>query len=528
MSALRWRTAVALASALLLAVTFAAFSTTATAAVPVPPGWTHVWSDDFTGPAGSGVNIGNWQYTTGTSYPGGPPNFGTGEVETMTSSTANVSLDGAGNLRITPRRDGAGNWTSGRIETHRSDFQPSATGKLRVEARIQMPNVTGAAARGYWPAFWMLGAPYRGNWWNWPMVGEIDILENVQGINNVWATLHCGTSPGGPCGEKVGIGGQRVCSPVSCQAGFHTYTVEWDRSVSPHQLRWYLDGVQFHTVNANQVPANVWADATNHGFFIILNVAMGGEFPAAFGGGPDGATAPGIPMVVDYVAVWSAGSGGPPPSSPPPTSAPPTCGPLLSQGRPVTASSVESGNQAAAFAVDGNVGTRWSSAHNEPNWIRVDLGSSRQISRVRLNWEAAYGRTYEIQTSPDGSAWTTRYSTASGDGGIDDVAVSATARYVRMNGINRATVYGFSLWEFEVFGPCTTPTPTPTATTAPPTGPPTPTPTATGAYPSWAAGVSYAVGQRVSYGGRNYQCRQAHTSQPDWTPTAAPALWLEV
>ncbi|WP_020521956.1 carbohydrate-binding protein [Catelliglobosispora koreensis] len=82
-----------------------------------------------------------------------------------------------------------------------------------------------------------------------------------------------------------------------------------------------------------------------------------------------------------------------------------------------------------------------------------------------------------------------------------------------MNGINRATVYGFSLWEFEVFGPCTTPTPTPTAT---------------GAYPSWARGVSYAVGQRVSYGGRDYQCRQAHTSQPDWTPAAAPALWLEV
>lgn len=92
----------------------------------------------------------------------------------MTSSTDNVSLDGTGKLRITPRRHAAGNWTSGRIETDRSDFRPPAGGKLRVEARLQMPNVTGAAAK-YWPGFWMLGAPYRGNWWNWPGVGELDI-----------------------------------------------------------------------------------------------------------------------------------------------------------------------------------------------------------------------------------------------------------------------------------------------------------------------------------------------------------------
>lgn len=82
--------------------------------------------DDFDGAAGSGVNTADWQYTTGTGYPGGPANFGTGEIETMTADPSNVSLDGAGNLRITPRRDAAGNWTSGRIETRRSDFQPPA------------------------------------------------------------------------------------------------------------------------------------------------------------------------------------------------------------------------------------------------------------------------------------------------------------------------------------------------------------------------------------------------------------------
>ncbi|MFD7371836.1 glycoside hydrolase family 16 protein [Streptomyces mirabilis] len=318
------RVLIAVFSALGLATAAAAAATLpANASAPTPPsGWSQVFLDDFDGAAGSGVNSSNWQYTTGTSYPGGPAGFGTGEVETMTSSTDNVSLDGAGNLRITPRRDAAGNWTSGRIETNRSDFQPPAGGKLRVEARLQMPNVTGAAAKGYWPAFWMLGAPYRGNWWNWPGVGELDIMENVQGINNEWATMHCGTSPGGPCNEKSGIGGQKVCEGATCQGGFHTYAVEWDKSTSPEEMRFYLDGVNFHTVRQNQVDATTWADATNHGYFVILNVAMGGEFPAAFGGGPDSGTDPGHPLVVDYVQVLQAAGGGgttPPPTTPPPS-----------------------------------------------------------------------------------------------------------------------------------------------------------------------------------------------------------------
>lgn len=289
----------------------------ATAAAPPPPsGWTQVFVDDFNGAAGTGVNTSNWRYSTGTGYPGGPANWGTGEIETMTSSTNNVALDGNGNLRITPRRDAAGNWTSGRIETNRTDFQPPAGGKLRVESRIQMPNVTGAAARGYWPAFWMLGSPYRGNYWNWPSVGELDILENVQGLNTVWSTMHCGTSPGGPCNETTGIGGSRACPGTTCQAGFHTYGMEWDRSTSPEEIRFYVDGINYHTVRANQVDATTWANATNHGYFIILNVAMGGGFVDAFGGGPDAATVPGHSMVVDYVQVLSSSGGG---TTPPPT-----------------------------------------------------------------------------------------------------------------------------------------------------------------------------------------------------------------
>ncbi|MCX4918073.1 glycoside hydrolase family 16 protein [Streptomyces sp. NPDC060011] len=314
------RVLIAVFSTLSLAAAAATAATLpANASAPTPPsGWSQVFLDDFNGTAGTGVNTANWQYDTGTSYPGGAANWGTGEVETMTSSTNNVALDGSGNLLITPRRDASGNWTSGRIETKRTDFQPPAGGKLRVESRIQMPNVTGAAAKGYWPAFWALGAPYRGNYQNWPSVGELDIMENVQGLNTEWATMHCGTNPGGPCNETSGIGGNTPCAGSTCQAGFHTYAMEWDRSTSPEEIRFYLDGVNFHTVKANQVDATTWANATNHGYFVILNVAMGGGFPDAFGGGPDSGTVPGHPMVVDYVQVLqSAGGGGG--TTPPPT-----------------------------------------------------------------------------------------------------------------------------------------------------------------------------------------------------------------
>ncbi|MGW0945508.1 glycoside hydrolase family 16 protein [Streptomyces sp. NPDC002623] len=317
----RRRALIAVLSTLGLAAAAAAVVTLpANASAPTPPtGWTQVFLDDFTGAAGTGVSTSNWQYSTGTSYPGGPANWGTGEVETMTNSTSNVSLDGNGNLRITPLRDSAGNWTSGRIETNRTDFQPPAGGKLRIESRLQMPNVTGTAAEGYWPAFWALGAPYRGNYQNWPGVGELDIMENVQGLNKVWATMHCGTNPGGPCNETTGIGNSVACPNTTCQSGFHTYTMEWDRSVTPETIRWYVDGVNFHTVTANQVDATTWTNATNHGYFIILNVAMGGAFPDAFGGGLDSATVPGHPMVVDYVQVLQAAGSGTGTTTPPPT-----------------------------------------------------------------------------------------------------------------------------------------------------------------------------------------------------------------
>ncbi|MET8574019.1 discoidin domain-containing protein [Streptomyces sp. NPDC005012] len=125
---------------------------------------------------------------------------------------------------------------------------------------------------------------------------------------------------------------------------------------------------------------------------------------------------------------------------------------LLSQGKPVTASSEENGGTPATAAVDGNSGTRWSSAHSEPQWIRVDLGATTKVSQVVLNWETAYGKGYRIELSTNGTDWSTAYQTATGDGGTDTVTVTGDARYVRMYGTARATQYGFSLWEFQVYG----------------------------------------------------------------------------
>src|SRR5260370_1317930 len=124
---------------------------------------------------------------------------------------------------------------------------------------------------------------------------------------------------------------------------------------------------------------------------------------------------------------------------------------LLSQGQPATASSLENASFPASNAVDGNTGTRWSSAFSDPQWLQVDLGASASITQVVLQWEAAYGKAFQIQTSPDAVNWTSIFSTTTGTGGIQALTVSGTGRYVRIYGTVRGTQYGYSLWEFGVF-----------------------------------------------------------------------------
>ncbi|WP_374777586.1 discoidin domain-containing protein [Streptomyces sp. NBC_01310] len=125
---------------------------------------------------------------------------------------------------------------------------------------------------------------------------------------------------------------------------------------------------------------------------------------------------------------------------------------LLSQGKPATASSIEGAGTPASAAVDGDNGTRWSSQFADPQWIQVDLGAPAQLSQVVLRWETAHAKAYRIELSTDGSAWTTAYSTATGPGGVQTLDVTGTARYVRVYGTERATAWGYSLWEFQVYG----------------------------------------------------------------------------
>ncbi|MFH9819782.1 discoidin domain-containing protein [Streptomyces sp. NPDC017230] len=135
---------------------------------------------------------------------------------------------------------------------------------------------------------------------------------------------------------------------------------------------------------------------------------------------------------------------------------------LLSQGKSATASSQEGDGYAPSAAVDGNLtGTRWASQWSDPQWFQVDLGQRADLSRVVLTWEGAYGKSYQIQASGNGTDWRTLETVTGGDGGTDEVAVSGSGRYVRMLGTERSGGYGYSLWEFQVYG--TTDTTPPTA-----------------------------------------------------------------
>jgi chitodextrinase len=133
-------------------------------------------------------------------------------------------------------------------------------------------------------------------------------------------------------------------------------------------------------------------------------------------------------------------------------------GVLLSQGRPVTASSTRSGFP-ARNVVDGKTSTRWVSKGGGTQWVAVDLGAVAPIVRVRLTWDHACARSYEVQTSPGGGGWTTVFRTTTGNGGVDDLTVSGSARQVRVLMTRRCTGSGYALRELQVYGPRVPPPP---------------------------------------------------------------------
>ncbi|QES52854.1 acyltransferase [Streptomyces venezuelae] len=276
------------------------------ASTPGADGWTRLLRDDFDGPAGAPPSSATWLHDIGTCYPGCPaPQWGTGEIETMTDSADNVRLDGKGALEIVPTRKD-GQWSSGRIETRRSDFAPPPGGVLRIEAAIALPDVTGDRAAGYWPAFWTLGAPLRDGYTGWPGVGELDVMESVNGRDTVFATMHCGVPDGGPCREPAGLSsGPQPCA--GCRTGFHAYAVELDLAPGAQEVRWYLDGRVYHRVTADRMDPGTWRSAVDHGLFLILDVAVGGDLPLSDGAGAGPATEPGHAMRVDHVTVSARG-----------------------------------------------------------------------------------------------------------------------------------------------------------------------------------------------------------------------------
>jgi hypothetical protein len=289
------------ASALAATVVKATPASVAPATVPGPPsGWSTVFSDDFNGASGSGIDS-QWMYDTGAGS-----SFGTGEIETMTNSTSNVHLDGNGNLDITALGSGS-SWTSGRVQTTSANVGAPSGGELEVTASIEQPS----GGLGYWPAFWMLGPG------QWPENGEIDIMEDVNSLSELSGTVHCGTDPGGPCNEPDGIGSGLVgCS--GCQSGYHTYTMILNRTnTSDESITFYLDGNEYFSVSESQVGTSTWQAAFDHNLSIILDLAMGGAYPNGVCDctSPTSSTASGGTMSVAYVAAYSNSGGGTTPPS---------------------------------------------------------------------------------------------------------------------------------------------------------------------------------------------------------------------
>ena len=250
--------------------------------ISIPAGFSRVlFEDDFSQlAAGSQPSPSKWTILTGTSYPGGPANWGTNEVQTYSASRDNLVITASGTLRITPLYSG-NRWTSARIETTATnDIACPEGGRLRIEASLRLGSAPAAQQMGIWPSFWAMGSEFRGRYDRWPAAGEIDIAESINGAATVWQALHCGTAPGGPCNEYSGISNT---APLT-RGAFHTVAVEIDRTNGGNwrgeKLTWFVDGRATTTLTGSRVnDERAWTAVTRNPKFLILNVAVGGDFP---------------------------------------------------------------------------------------------------------------------------------------------------------------------------------------------------------------------------------------------------------
>jgi beta-glucanase (GH16 family) len=236
--------------------------------------WELTWSDDFTGTAGSSPSTTKWSFDIGA---GG---WGNSELEYYTNRSQNVSLDGSGNLMITARQESYGGspFTSGRIKT--KGIFSQAYG--RFEARIKTPY-----GPGIWPAFWLLGSNVDAA--TWPQCGEIDIMEQRGQEPNInHGSVHGpGYSGANAITKAYGLMNGRF------DTDYHIYAVEW----GPDFIDYFVDNFLYERVTPNEV-TGTWV--YDHPFFIILNVAVGGNYV----GFPTTGTPFPQSMYVDYVKVY--------------------------------------------------------------------------------------------------------------------------------------------------------------------------------------------------------------------------------
>ena len=235
-----------------------------------------MWVQDFDGPPGAGPDPELWTHEIG----GG--GWGDQQRQVYTDAVANAALDGAGRLRITARREPDGTITSARLVT-KGCF---ATLHGRVEARIKV-----STSQGLWPAFWLLGADFFDKRTPWPNCGEIDVMEHVgREPNRVYSTLHA------PAYNGAGGYGQPLDLSAPAGSAFHTFAVEWD---SGH-MTFSVDGTRFFTADKAQIESTRGPWVYDHPFFIILNNAVGGDWP----GPPNASTQFPQNLTIDYVRVY--------------------------------------------------------------------------------------------------------------------------------------------------------------------------------------------------------------------------------
>ncbi|PQK17972.1 hypothetical protein BB8028_0009g01700 [Beauveria bassiana] len=313
----------ALVVALLGSRVYANAADNGVAGVPLPPGFSRaLFYDDFS--SNGTLDMSKWKHDLGTQYPGGPSNWGTGEIQSYTDSPENIYVTQEKTLRIIPIRDNQGGWTSARIETQPNwDFGAAVGQQIRVEAKIKLGQAAADDQWGIWPAFWSLGSTLRGNYNNWPAVGEIDFFESAHGQARVWQTLHCGTSTsGGPCNEPMGRFNE-ADSSIYNRDDWNIFSWELDRrpgtgwtdawSGPEERMTWFVNDKPLFVLKKSDLGSDeTWSQLVDTKKFLLLNVAVGGSFANAKANfhTPTEKTVGGLgaAMDVDYVGVYESWS----------------------------------------------------------------------------------------------------------------------------------------------------------------------------------------------------------------------------